>query len=432
MKELLRIVNELQSHSGKKDKENIIKNNLDNKLFVEMMKFLLNDYITTGISGKKIKKDLDLYQVSPLKTIQETMNYLIKNNTGRDRDIEMVKSFLTSSELENLTSDDVKIIESIFTKSLKLGVSAKTWNKICNKEDKIPVFEVMLAKKFDDHAHKIKGNFTITKKLDGTRIIVIKDDENVKAFSRTGKEYEGLNEILNGVKNINLDNFVLDGELLAVVDENMSVQEQFAETLKRSRTKDKNKTGLDFHVFDMMPLNEFQNGKSSENHINRKSILDSLFVSNEFKHLKLVESLYQGNDFSQITEWSAKATDLEWEGIMVSLDKPYVCKRTDSLLKVKQMHTMDLKIIDIAEGDGKYEEMMGKVIVKYKGNCVGVGSGWSDELRQDMFDNQEKYIGRIIEVQYFEVSKDSKTGIESLRFPVFKRFRDDKTEESYD
>lgn len=48
-----------------------------------------------------------------------------------------------------------------------------------------------------------------------------------------------------------------------------------------------------------------------------------------------------------------------------------------------------------------------------------------------MFDNPNDYIGRITEIQYFEISKDSKTCLESLRFPIFKQFRDDKTEESY-
>ena len=37
--------------------------------------------------------------------------------------------------------------------------------------------------------------------------------------------------------------------------------------------------------------------------------------------------------------------------------------------------------------------------------------------------------GKIVEVQYFEITKD-KTGTESLRFPVFKHLRTDKTEPS--
>ena len=39
-------------------------------------------------------------------------------------------------------------------------------------------------------------------------------------------------------------------------------------------------------------------------------------------------------------------------------------------------------------------------------------------------------IGKIIEVKYKEVSKDKKTGLESLQFPIFKQTRFEKTEES--
>ena len=40
-------------------------------------------------------------------------------------------------------------------------------------------------------------------------------------------------------------------------------------------------------------------------------------------------------------------------------------------------------------------------------------------------------IGKIIEVQYFEETQDSKTLKYSLRFPVFKQIREDKTRPSY-
>ena len=65
----------------------------------------------------------------------------------------------------------------------------------------------------------------------------------------------------------------------------------------------------------------------------------------------------------------------------------------------------------------------------YKGNTVGVGSGFSDFDREYIWNNQDQYLGKIAEIQYFEVTKD-KTGTESLRFPVWKHLRTDKTEPS--
>jgi len=292
-------------------------------------------------------------------------------------------------------------------------------------------FKVMLAKKFANHKHKITNNFTITKKLDGVRIIIIKENNIAKVFSRTGKECKGLNEIVNEINLCEENDIVLDGELLAITNNSLSTQQQFTETIKRSQNKSENKTGLIFNIFDMISLKEFENGTSKLNHINRKSLLHEWFNKYKFKHNIIVKDLYIGNDINMINIWIDIASNQNWEGLMINLDKPYVCKRTDSLLKIKKMQTIDLKITDIIIGKGKYSTVMGKCIVKYKGNNVGVGSGWTDELRTKMYNNKNDYIGKIIEIQYFEVSKDSKTNLESLRFPVFKRFRNDKTKESY-
>ena len=68
----------------------------------------------------------------------------------------------------------------------------------------------------------------------------------------------------------------------------------------------------------------------------------------------------------------------------------------------------------------------------FDNNAVGVGSGLSDELRAEIWSNKREYFGKIIEVKYKSISKDKNTGLRSLQFPVFVRFRDDKNEPSYD
>ena len=39
--------------------------------------------------------------------------------------------------------------------------------------------------------------------------------------------------------------------------------------------------------------------------------------------------------------------------------------------------------------------------------------------------NRDKFLGKFITVKYFETSVDSKTGLESLRFPIYMRVRED-------
>ena len=101
------------------------------------------------------------------------------------------------------------------------------------------------------------------------------------------------------------------------------------------------------------------------------------------------------------------------------------------LLKVKQMNTCDLQCTAIEEGEGKYAGVLGKIVCNYKGYELRVGSGFTDEQRAYYWKNPWLIVGSIVEIQYFEESNNEQGGL-SLRFPVFKRVRDDKDEESYE
>ena len=92
---------------------------------------------------------------------------------------------------------------------------------------------------------------------------------------------------------------------------------------------------------------------------------------------------------------------------------------------------MDLPILRVEEGTGKYAGMMGNLVVDYKGNEVGVGTGFTDEQRDWFWQQREAVPGTLAEVKYKEISANKKTGAESLQFPVFVGLRTDKSEVSY-
>jgi len=423
MEKVLAIVEQLQSTSGRNDKEAILKQNEDNEIFKKVMHFIYNPYILTGISKKKISKKLKLPNVASTLSIIEVMDYLQSHNSGRDEDIIFVQHFI-QSQPEGLRDFYNKIV----SKDLSIGLTDGTLNKVY--EDFIPVFDVMLAKKFEEHSHKIKGDYIITEKLDGNRCVVIKDNGIVKSFTKQGKQYEGLEEIESDIANLPIDNIVFDGELIANIQG--STIEIYAETTSKARSKGSNKTGLVFHIFDMLTLKDFKNGKSKENCVDRKHHLHNIFAfhSNELLHCKEVVSLYVGSDLSKVEEWMVIASEKSWEGLMVNMDKPYTCKRSDSILKVKVMSTCDVRVIGFENGTGKYDGKLGAMIVDYKGFNCGVGSGFTDADREYIWNNKKEYLGKIVEVQYFEESKNAQGGI-SLRFPVFKKLRSDKNEPSY-
>ena len=423
MQEVLKIVNQIASTSGRNDKETILKKNQSNEKLKDVFYFIYNTYILTGLSTKKINKKTK-EKGKTFDNFEDMKNYILKHNTGTDHDIATVQNFIKNQPIE--LQDFYK---KVFTKDLKIGITSGTLNKIYGKNF-IPEFAVLLAKKFEEHSHKIKGNFVVTEKIDGNRIIVIKDNGIVKSFTRQGNQYEGLEEIESDIANLPLDNVVFDGELIA--DTQGSTHEIYTETTSKARKKGSNKTGLLFHIFDILPLEEFQKGQSKDKCIDRKHKLSCLFANYDLPHCREVKPLYIGSDLSKVSELMKYANEQQWEGLMLNLDMPYVCKRSDYILKVKVFNEADVRVLNVLEGTGKNVGKLGSITIQfqhkgqlYECNC---GSGFSDEERNSYWVNPELLINKIVTISYFEISKNS-DGSFSLRFPTWESIiRDDKDE----
>lgn len=424
----LQIIDSIRKKSGRSDKEEILSKYRANKLFVEILKFVYNPLIVTGISSKKMNKSVKKDDISAkykdkiqiLSSIEEVMQYLKENNTGRDVDIYNIQQFV-----EAFNENDKEILKEIITKSLKIGITGKTINKIYGKNT-IPIFSVMLAEPLDKYEESLDEEFYITLKLDGTRIIAIVDDSEVEFFTRQGKSVSGLSELKEQLSS--LPNGVYDGEVLLKNDENLNSDDLFRATQKVLR-KDGEKKGLIFYIFDLLSISEFINGKSSRTYSQRRNLLDTSISehSKDLSNVEVLSVLYKGDDKSIIPLILQQVEAEGLEGIMINVGSGlYESKRTKNLLKVKSMSSADLLVMSLEEGTGKNKGKLGRINVEYKGGLTGVGSGFTDEDREHYWNNPNELAGKIVEVQFFRESIDEKTKQPSLRFPVFKCVRDDK------
>jgi DNA ligase-1 len=410
------IFDKIAGVSGKKSKETIIKQNADNELFLECLKFLLDSDITTGLSKKKINKKVQIYQ-NTYSDIRDMFDYVRMNNTGTDRDIGVVQGYINS-----LDKDIQDFVRGLLTKSLKIGADAKTVNKALGYEF-IITFNIMLGSKAD--LNKLpKGDKFITEKYDGCRCFTQIRNGKIIMKSRQNKIFEGLIDIENSIKELGLNNISLDGELLAI---DSNYENVYKDTMKIVSTKEKEKHGIKYMIFDILPIDEFDNKKGVLKYSERRKILDNI-KQNEF--INITPVLYHGTDNDKVLEVLSICRANGAEGAMINLDKPYEFKRSKTLLKLKIMNTCDLKIIGFEEGSGKFKGALGNLICDYKGYQLGVGSGFDDKQREQIWNNQEEYLNRIAEIQYFEETYNDKGGL-SLRFPVFKCIRELGKEVSY-
>lgn len=238
MEELVKIFNALKADSSKSGKEAILKANENNEIFKEVLKFVYNPYIVTGLSTKKINKKLviDDFSFYMPNTISSAMSYLLKNNSGKDTDIKVIQAFIA----HRFTEEERELATEIVTKSLKVGITEKTINKVYGKGF-IPSFAVMLAESYTKKADKVKGKFYITLKLDGNRCMAIKENGKMKFFTRNGQQVEGLVELEKDFEAFP-DGQVYDGELILINENNLPSAELFRATQKVVR-KDGEKKG---------------------------------------------------------------------------------------------------------------------------------------------------------------------------------------------
>lgn len=432
--ELLQKLETLQETTGKKAKSTYITENKTDKLFIKVLEFLYNPFKVSGISTKKLNKDVD--KIPNTMNLSELLDYLTAHNTGTDYDIGIIKYFLD-------THDNNTILSQLISKTLTLGVSGKSINDALG-ESLVPTFDVQLAFPYDKTITSTSTKrqidryddddlLYVTQKLDGFRGLTTYKTK-IQTYSRKGQLIDGLDELHQDIENVIqasglLDmfpnGFAIDGELLLKNEDNLTSDALFRATTKELRKNGK-KQNITYNIFDILPLDEFYyKDVSTQMYKERRAILDTI-QSGQFTQVVPVLDVITKHD---IPKWSNYASDQGWEGIMLNYANGYYrTKRSAELLKVKKMHTADLEIVGFNQAiDGKNAGQLQSINVKLDDeNIVQVGSGLTEELRLEIWNNQDKYLGAMVEIQYFELSENQNGG-KSLRFPVFKDFRFDKT-----
>lgn len=338
------------------------------------------------------------------------------------------------------TKEDQDLLCKILDRNLKVGISLDNFNKTSGES--IDKFQVALAKKLQDvkNVDPIDGTWFVSRKMDGARCITICNQDwvdgelkqEVKFFSRQGKEFTTLSNLIPDVKQMFLacgaGTFILDGEM-CLVDENGD--EHFDWIMKEITRKNHTIENPCYQVFDLLNDDWFYGRESSENFGDRLHALCETWYQTQPEHIRVAE---QERITSQeiFDKWQEKAKDGDWEGLMIRKDVPYEGKRTSNLLKIKAMQDAEYIVEGVINGKATYNEggakeydIISALMIRHKGNLVKVGSGLSKEQRIGWYSRPDEIIGKVITVQYFEESKDSKTGEYSLRFPVLKYVYED-------
>lgn len=130
--------------------------------------------------------------------------------------------------------------------------------------------------------------------------------------------------------------------------------------------------------------------------------------------------------------WKSHAERIWSEGgegvILKQWDAPYhQGKRNSTLMKIKEEVTLDLLVIAIVEGQGKYQGTTGAIVCKDSKGFKHTISGMTDDQRDAWFEEPYFIVGKVVEVKAMKVLPDGQ-----LREPRFKAVRHDKSAKDID
>ena len=329
--------------------------------------------------------------------------------------------------LSTYTRTTAETLELVLRKDLRANMGTTLINKVYKKL--IPTFKVMLADKLNEEKYDWEdGPWLVEYKYDGMRIVANTTEASPKCFSRSGIEQEKYNpvwedDLLKLRKAVGCD-FWIDGEVVAGKDD-------FQATMK-SRGSKASTDGLSYHVFDILSADEWKKQKTKVGNLDRRLAL-SAYLEYLPKDTRII--LSEGKiceTKAEVIEFYNGLVEAGAEGVIIKkIDAPYYWKRNKAWTKFKPVYTADLMLMGMYEGTGKYEGMLGGFNLEGEledGTFVvsDCGSGFNDEDRKEFWENQEKYLGKTIEVEYQEVSLAENADTHSLRFAVYKKVRTDK------
>ncbi|WP_456477422.1 ATP-dependent DNA ligase [Methanopyrus sp.] len=304
---------------------------------------------------------------------------------------------------------------------------------------------------------EVGGKGAVEIKLDGARVQVHSDGEEVRVYTRRIEDVtHALPDIVEAVKDcVDADEFILEGEAVAINPETGKPR-PFQELLHRIKRKYdiedvRKEIPVELHLFDCL-------------YVDGESLVDTPFrerrrrleeiVREREGEVMLVEQVIT-DDPKEAAEMFHRALEIGHEGVMVKdLDANYTPGvRGKKMLKVKPvLETLDCVVIGGIWGKGKRKGLIGSYLLavwdENKENLMEVGkvgTGVDDETLERLTKMFEDLIveesGRevrfkpevVFEVEFEDIQKSPKysSGF-ALRFPRLVRVRDDLGPEDAD
>lgn len=450
------ILNSIENMNSRTDKIELLKKNMNDEL--ETFFRMVFDDVKLDVADRTISNALDMQKDGDFADIGMKVSHFlnkrdpltpdwkwdsfgffmtlydslqtIKGQAAQDR----IRAFF----LNCCTHDEAKWYARCLIKNLRCGIMKSNINKVFIALDKqvIGGFAMALCQGLDCENNKTMTRgiekilarykpIIIQPKYDGIRAVVNTINTPV-VYTRNGRKITSLPYIHEDFQRAWLGlKCELDCEITSTQGYNhlMSIVQK-KEPISRKDYEEY----IRVNVFDAMTLDN----KNIENC--KHSIRRGLLVRFTKKTVLI------GNRFRLVDEQYASSPDIilhiyrcaiasGYEGIVLKANSPYIRseRKRDIWFKMKPIKTADLLVYGALKGTGKNAEKISSLMLRDASGIVmsKVGIGITDDTINQI--TEKSCIGRIAEIAYDNITS-AKDGKQSLRFPRFIGFREDKTE----
>ena len=324
-----------------------------------------------------------------------------------------------SSLLQKLTEDSRVILLNILGRDLKCGINIKNINKVF--KNLIPKPNYMRCAVFSEKlVKKIHFPAMLQLKMDGTYREFNVSNGTVSAKTRAGEEYQ--NEVLFDILKSFPDGYYM-GEL-TIDGESRFTGNGLINSLNPPLDK------IIFTCWDFLTFDEYT-GKVKTSYIDRFNRLQNLIESRDFKQVKLVENHIVNSvseALKQVSLWMSEGLE---GGVLKDFNNTFKNGTSNTQLKIKLKVDAEMRITGFTEGTPgtKREGKIGAIqFANDEGTIKGQCSGFSDAELEEFSKNKDSLVGKIISVEFNDITKAENNEYYALSHPRFIEIRNDKNE----
>lgn len=420
MQKVIEILDELASTRSTKKKIEILQANKDNTDLRKVFKYAYDTIsYTYGVTSDSILG----FQNRVFTNENPTDMYVVLENLSKRKFTGHAALAYCLKFLDN-KPDEEELFLNIIDRDLNANINTKTLNKIWNNIVSVPKYNRCSV--FSDKAVKnIRFPAYLQLKCDGTYREAHVCGGSVSFKTRAGEPYH--NNFLED-QLADLPNGYYLGELTIGKADKPEANRSIGNGEINSDNPPLNK--IHFTMWDYISEEEYASPGSEPYELRFQKLLKAYEKHNrKFSLLDIVPTYYAA-DLNEALAITYSFMDRGLEGAVLK-DRRMVFKdgTSNKQLKIKLKVDCEMRVTGFTEGSGKREGKVGAIVFSNDdGTIKGKCSGFTDKQMEDITRYPNKYLGKVITVEFNSLSKPENHDYYALIHPRLIEVRTDKDE----